>query len=77
VGNTIWVSGQVGIDSTMTPAKGMEAQAYFARQTPDRNEVVVTGSALERHGQATVAAKGCAACHGDRLMDGPLAPRLA
>jgi cytochrome c553 len=35
--------------------------AYFARQTPDRNEAVVTGAALERHGQATVAAKGCAA----------------
>ena len=32
VGNMIWVSGQVGIDATMTPAKGMEAQAHLAFQ---------------------------------------------
>jgi enamine deaminase RidA (YjgF/YER057c/UK114 family) len=32
VGNTIWVSGQVGIDATMTPAKGIEAQAHLAFQ---------------------------------------------
>ncbi|SPS00693.1 RidA family protein [Cupriavidus taiwanensis] len=30
VGDTIWVSGQVGIDATMTPAEGMEAQARLA-----------------------------------------------
>ncbi|TWS94452.1 RidA family protein [Reyranella sp. CPCC 100927] len=30
VGNTIWVSGQVGIDAAMTPGKGMEAQAQLA-----------------------------------------------
>jgi enamine deaminase RidA (YjgF/YER057c/UK114 family) len=30
VGDTIWVSGQVGIDATMTPAAGMEAQARLA-----------------------------------------------
>jgi enamine deaminase RidA (YjgF/YER057c/UK114 family) len=30
VGDTIWVSGQVGIDDTMTPADGMEAQARLA-----------------------------------------------
>ena len=32
VGNTIWVSGQVGIDAAMKPAKGMEAQARLAFQ---------------------------------------------
>ena len=32
VGDTIWVSGQVGIDATMTPGKGMEAQARLAFQ---------------------------------------------
>jgi enamine deaminase RidA (YjgF/YER057c/UK114 family) len=32
VGNMIWVSGQVGIDGAMTPAKGMEAQAHLAFQ---------------------------------------------
>jgi enamine deaminase RidA (YjgF/YER057c/UK114 family) len=30
VGNTIWVSGQVGIDAAMKPAQGMEAQAHLA-----------------------------------------------
>jgi enamine deaminase RidA (YjgF/YER057c/UK114 family) len=32
VGDTIWVSGQVGIDATMTPAKGIAAQAHIAFQ---------------------------------------------
>src|SRR5262249_61226479 len=32
VGNAIWVSGQVGIDAAMKPAKGMEAQAHLALQ---------------------------------------------
>lgn len=30
VGNTIWVSGQVGLDAEMRPALGMEAQARLA-----------------------------------------------
>lgn len=32
VGTTIWVSGQVGVDATMKPAAGMEAQARLAFQ---------------------------------------------
>lgn len=32
VENTIWVSGQVGIDGAMQPAVGMEAQAHLAFQ---------------------------------------------
>lgn len=32
VGDTIWVSGQVGIDAAMKPAEGMEAQARLAFQ---------------------------------------------
>jgi len=32
VGDTIWVSGQVGIDAAMKPAAGMEAQAHLAFQ---------------------------------------------
>ena len=32
VGDTIWVSGQVGIDADMKPAQGMEAQARLAFQ---------------------------------------------
>ena len=30
VGDTIWVSGQVGIDAAMRPGDGMEAQARLA-----------------------------------------------
>lgn len=33
VGNTIWVSGQVGVDATMTPADGIEAQTHLAFQS--------------------------------------------
>lgn len=33
VGNTIWVSGQVGIDAEMNPADGMAAQARLAFQS--------------------------------------------
>ncbi|AZC95864.1 RidA family protein [Pseudomonas chlororaphis] len=32
VGNMIWVSGQVGVDATMTPAEGIEAQTHLAFQ---------------------------------------------
>src|SRR5262249_2628220 len=51
--------------------------AYFARQTPDRNEAVAGNLALERRGQATAAAKNCAASHGEHPTGGPLGPRLA
>jgi enamine deaminase RidA (YjgF/YER057c/UK114 family) len=30
VGDTVWVSGQVGVDETMTPGEGIEAQARLA-----------------------------------------------
>ena len=30
VRDTVWVSGQVGIDAAMRPAEGMEAQAHLA-----------------------------------------------
>ena len=32
VDDTIWVSGQVGVDAAMTPAKGLEAQTRQAFQ---------------------------------------------
>ncbi|MCY1285186.1 RutC family protein YjgH [compost metagenome] len=32
VGDMIWVSGQVGIDATMTPGKDVEEQAHLAFQ---------------------------------------------
>src|SRR5690242_20022615 len=33
VGDTIWVSGQTGIDAAMKPGKGMEEQAQLAFQS--------------------------------------------
>ncbi|HBO3911641.1 c-type cytochrome [Pseudomonas aeruginosa] len=50
---------------------------YFARQTPERTEAPSLDTALEQRGQATVAARGCAACHAEGLVGGPLGPRLA
>ncbi|GGO85287.1 cystathionine beta-synthase [Marinobacterium nitratireducens] len=50
---------------------------YFSRQSPARNEAAAKDSALEQRGQATVAANACTSCHGDHLMGGPIAPRLA
>ena len=31
VGDTVWVSGQVGVDETMTPGEGIEARAVWTR----------------------------------------------
>ena len=45
VGNVIWVSGQVGIDAAMKPAKGMEAQAQLAFQGL-RSVLEATGASL-------------------------------
>ena len=50
---------------------------YFARQKPETTEARESDKALEQRGQATVAAKGCVACHGEGLSGGPLAPRIA
>lgn len=35
-GNTIWVSGQVGIDETLKPAEGIENQARLAFQSLEK-----------------------------------------
>ncbi|MPV57822.1 cytochrome C [Burkholderia sp. HI2761] len=51
--------------------------AYFARQTPARNEAVPADAALEKRGMALVAARSCQACHGATLMGKESAPRLA
>jgi cytochrome c553 len=51
--------------------------AYFARQTVQRSETPAQNSALAQSGQAMIAAKGCATCHGEALTGGPLGPRLA
>lgn len=50
---------------------------YFARQKPQRTEAPASDKALEQRGQATVAARGCVACHGEGMGGGPLAPRIA
>src|SRR5262252_7772771 len=46
VGDTIWVSGQVGIDDTFTPASGMAAQARLAFEGLKRT-LAAAGARLE------------------------------
>lgn len=50
---------------------------YFARQTAVTTETPQRDDALAQHGQATVSARGCTACHGESLSGGPLGPRIA
>ncbi|WGS43272.1 c-type cytochrome [Burkholderia sp. JSH-S8] len=51
--------------------------AYFARQTPTRNEDVAADAALAQRGMTLVQARSCQACHGATLMGRDQAPRLA
>ncbi|KVQ97699.1 c-type cytochrome [Burkholderia ubonensis] len=51
--------------------------AYFARQTPTRNEDVPADAALAKRGMALIQARSCQACHGATLMGRDQAPRLA
>ncbi|KVN24052.1 cytochrome C [Burkholderia pyrrocinia] len=51
--------------------------AYFARQTPTRNEDVAADAALAQRGMALVQARRCQACHGATLMGRDQVPRLA
>jgi len=46
LGDTIWVSGQVGIDSNLLPASGMAAQARLAFEGLKRT-LAETGASLE------------------------------
>src|SRR5579862_1237759 len=46
VGDTIWVSGQVGVDSNLSPASGMAAQAQLAFEGLKRT-LAETGALLE------------------------------
>lgn len=51
--------------------------SYFALQKPGVTEVTTKDDALQQQGQRVVVANGCAACHGEKLSGGPLAPRIA
>ncbi|AOK14755.1 cytochrome C [Burkholderia cepacia] len=51
--------------------------AYFARQTPTRNEDVPADAALDKRGMALIQSRSCQACHGATLMGRDQAPRLA
>jgi cytochrome c553 len=51
--------------------------AYFARQTPARNEAVQPDPALRQRGLALIRASSCQACHGVALMGKDKTPRLA
>src|SRR5215469_12663189 len=46
VGDTIWVSGQVGVDDKLTPASGMAAQARLAFEGLKRT-LVAAGATLD------------------------------
>ncbi|WP_321803031.1 c-type cytochrome [Burkholderia sp. BCC1993] len=50
---------------------------YFARQAPERNEVVPADTALAQRGMALVTARSCQACHGAALTGKNHVPRLA
>ncbi|MGY3016851.1 cytochrome c553 [Pseudomonas sp. TE6283] len=50
---------------------------YFARQTPHSSDRPTPDEQLSAKGQASVAARGCSACHGGDLMGGAAGPRLA
>ncbi|PCE30468.1 c-type cytochrome [Burkholderia ubonensis] len=51
--------------------------AYFAKQTPTRNEAVPFDAALAKRGMELIQARSCQACHGATLMGKDQAPRLA
>lgn len=51
--------------------------AYFARQTPTRNESVKPDPALMQRGLAVIRASSCQACHGVALLGKDKTPRLA
>jgi enamine deaminase RidA (YjgF/YER057c/UK114 family) len=46
VGDTIWVSGQVGVDDNLTPASGMAAQARLAFEAMKRT-LAAAGASLD------------------------------
>jgi enamine deaminase RidA (YjgF/YER057c/UK114 family) len=46
VGDTIWVSGQVGVDDNLTPASGMAAQAQLAFEGLKRT-LAAAGASLD------------------------------
>ncbi|QXH54785.1 c-type cytochrome [Pseudomonas maumuensis] len=50
---------------------------YFARQVPRVTDAPPPDDALRARGQASAAARGCTACHGETLSGGPVGPRLA
>jgi enamine deaminase RidA (YjgF/YER057c/UK114 family) len=46
VGDTIWISGQVGIDAKLSPASGMAAQARLAFEAMKRT-LAAAGASLD------------------------------
>ncbi|WP_110994863.1 c-type cytochrome [Pseudomonas sichuanensis] len=50
---------------------------YFARQVPHVTDAPAANDALRARGQASVAARGCTACHAPDLSGSPVGPRIA
>ncbi|AOE86018.1 c-type cytochrome [Pseudomonas sp. TCU-HL1] len=71
-------SAQMGpLAANLSDAQIKSLADYFSRQAADTTEAPEQDSARAQSGQATVAAKGCIACHGANLSGRPLGPRIA
>ncbi|MCG8291356.1 c-type cytochrome [Pseudomonas entomophila] len=63
--------------ATLSDVQIQSLAQYFARQTPHSTDIPAVDEQLSAQGQASVAARGCTACHGGDLMGGATGPRLA
>ncbi|WP_194792403.1 c-type cytochrome [Pseudomonas sp. UFMG81] len=63
--------------ATLSEARIQALAEYFARQAPQIVDTPEADEALRARGQASVAARGCTACHGAQLSGSPVGPRIA
>lgn len=63
--------------AALSAAQIQSLAQYFARQTPINTDTPSPDELLSAQGQASVATRGCTACHGGDLMGGAAGPRLA
>lgn len=71
-------SAQMGpLAASLGEAQIETLAAYFASQRPAISEMPDRDDALAKRGQAVIAARGCASCHGEDLSGGVLGPRIA
>lgn len=63
--------------ATLTEEQIVSLAQYFARQAPRSTDTPAADEQLSSKGQASAAARGCSACHGNDFMGGAAGPRLA